>query len=174
MKLETIKEAVNKKFGLDIALDTRQRNYTYAKKVFSKLAYESGATFKEVGNVIKKSHCNILHHVNSIDVITLEDKRKHDEIIRELGLVLSKPFFYSDQDIIKKEIKRRKTTNKTIKEIQDVIDILTGWDIETVTEFKQTRLDPFNASLKTRVMPKTIKEVKGALLNNRVKNPVLC
>jgi hypothetical protein len=174
MKLETIKEAVNKKFGLDIALDTRQRNYAYAKKVFSKLAYESGATFKEVGNVIKKSHCNILHHVNSIDVITLEDKRKHDEIIRELGLVLSKPFFYSDQDIIKKEIKRRKTTNKTIKEIQDVIDILTGWDIETVTEFKQTRLDPFNASLKTRVMPKTIKEVKGALLNNRVKNPVLC
>jgi hypothetical protein len=174
MKLETIKEAVNKKFGLDIALDTRQRNYTYAKKVFSKLAYESGATFKEVGNVIKKSHCNILHHVNSIDVITLEDKRKHDEIIRELGLVLSKPFFYSDQDIIKKEIKRRKTTNKTIKEIQDVIDILTGWDIETVTEFKQTRLDPFNALIKTRVMPKTIKEVKGALLNNRVKNPVLC
>jgi hypothetical protein len=174
MKLETIKEAVNKKFGLDIALDTRQRNYAYAKKVFSKLAYESGATFKEVGNVIKKSHCNILHHVNSIDVITLEDKRKHDEIIRELGLVLSKPFFYSDQDIIKKEIKRRKTTNKTIKEIQDVIDILTGWDIETVTEFKQTRLDPFNACIKTRVMPKTIKEVKGALLNNRVKNPVLC
>jgi hypothetical protein len=174
MKLETIKEAVNKKFGLDIALDTRQRNYAYAKKVFSKLAYESGATFKEVGNVIKKSHCNILHHVNSIDVITLEDKRKHDEIIRELGLVLSKPFFYSDQDIIKKEIKRRKTTNKTIKEIQDVIDILTGWDIETVTEFKQTRLDPFNALIKTRVMPKTIKEVKGALLNNRVKNPVLC
>jgi hypothetical protein len=83
MKLETIKEAVNKKFGLDIALDTRQRNYAYAKKVFSKLAYESGATFKEVGNVIKKSHCNILHHVNSIDVITLEDKRKHDEIKEE-------------------------------------------------------------------------------------------
>ena len=170
MKLETIKEAVNKKFNLDIALDTRQRNYTYAKKVFSKLAYESGATFKEVGNVIKKSHCNILHHVNSIDVITLEDKRKHDQIIRELGLVLSKPFFNSEQDKIKKEIK----THKTIKEIQDVIDILTGWDIETVKEFKELRLDPFNASLKTRVMPKTIKEVKGALLNNRVKNPVLC
>jgi hypothetical protein len=173
MKLETIKQAVDKKFNLDIALNTRQRNYTYAKKVFSKLAYESGATFKEVGNVIKKSHCNILHHVNSIDVITIQDKRKHDEIIRELGLVLSKPFFNSEQDKIKKEIKR-KTTNKTIKEIQDVIDILTGWDIETVTEFKQTRLDPFNASLKHRVKPKTIKEVKGALLNKKVKNPVLC
>ena len=62
----------------------------------------------------------------------------------------------------------------TIKEIQDVIDVLSGWDIETVTEFKQTRLDPFNASLKHRVKPKTIKEVKGALLNKRVKNPVLC
>ena len=173
MRLETIKEAVNKKFNLDIALDTRQRNYTYAKKVFSKLAYESGATFKEVGDVIKKSHCNILHHVNSIDVITIQDKRKHDEIIRELGLVLSKPFFNSEQDKIKKEIKR-KTTKKTIKEIQDVVDVLSGWDIETVEEFKQTRLDPFNALIKTRVKRKTIPEVKGAILNKKVKNPVLC
>ena len=46
MKLETIKQAVNNKFNLDITLDTRQRNYTYAKKVFCKLAYESGSTFK--------------------------------------------------------------------------------------------------------------------------------
>jgi len=173
MRLETIKEAVNKKFNLDIALDTRQRNYTYAKKVFSKLAYESGATFKEVGDVIKKSHCNILHHVNSIDVITIQDKRKHDEIIRELGLVLSKPFFNSEQDKIKKEIKK-KQTKKTIKEIQDVVDVLSGWDIETVEEFKQTRLDPFNALIKTRVKRKTIPEVKGAILNKKVKNPVLC
>ena len=111
MKLETIKEAVDKKFNLDISLNTRQRNYSYAKKVFSKLAYESGATFREVGDVIKKSHCNILHHVNSIDVITLEDKRKHDQIIRELGLVLSKPFFNPEQEKIKKEVKK-KTTNK--------------------------------------------------------------
>jgi len=173
MKLETIKEAVNKKFNLDISLDTRQRNYSYAKKVFSKLAYESGATFKEVGDIIKKSHCNILHHVNSINVITLEDKKKHDQIIRELNLVLSKPFFNSEQDKIKKEIKK-KQTKKTIKEIQDVLDVLSGWDIETVTEFKQTRLDPFNALIKTRVKRKTIKEVKGAILNKKVKNPVLC
>ena len=173
MRLETIKEAVNKKFNLDISLDTRQRNYSYAKKVFSKLAYESGATFKEVGDIIKKSHCNILHHVNSINVITLEDKKKHDQIIRELNLVLSKPFFNSEQDKIKKEIKK-KQTKKTIKEIQDVLDVLSGWDIETVTEFKQTRLDPFNALIKTRVKRKTIPEVKGAILNKKVKNPVLC
>ena len=81
MKIETIKEAVDRKFNLDIALKTRQRNYIYAKKVFSKLAYESGATFREVGDIIKKSHCNILHHVNSINVIGVEDKKKHDEII---------------------------------------------------------------------------------------------
>ena len=137
------------------------------------MAYESGSTFKEVGEAIKKSHCNILHHVNSINVISTEDKKKHDEIIKELDLTFSSPFFNSEQDKIKKEIKKAETKN-TIKEIQDVIDILSGWDIETVAEFKQTRLDPFNASLKHRVKPKTIKEVKGALLNNRVKNPVLC
>jgi len=173
MKLETIKEAVNKKFNLDISTDSRQRNFTDAKKVFSKLGYESGATFRAVGEVINRSHCNVLHHVNSVNTISVEYKKKHDEIIKELDLVFSKPFFNLEQEKIKKEIKN-KQTNKTIKEIQDVIDILTGWDIETVTEFKQTRLDPFNASLKHRIKPKTIKEVKGALLNNRVKNPVLC
>ena len=96
-----------------------------------------------------------------------------NEIIKELDLVFSKPFFNSEQEKIKKEIKKAETT-QTIKEIQDVVDVLSGWDIETVEEFKETRLDPFNKSLKHRVKPKTIKEVKGALLNNRVKNPVLC
>ena len=174
MKLETIKEAVDKKFNLDIATNSRQRNFTDAKKIFSKLGYESGATFRAVGEAIGRSHCNVLHHVNSIDTISEEYKKKHDEIIKELNLVFSKPFFNPDQDIIKKEIKRRKTTNKTIKEIQDVIDILTGWDIETVTEFKELRLDPFNALIKTRVKRKTITEIKGATLNKKVKNPVLC
>jgi hypothetical protein len=173
MKLETIKQAVDKKFNLDIATNSRQRNFTDAKKVFSKLGYESGATFRAVGEAIGRSHCNVLHHVNSIDTISVEYKKKHDEIIKELDLVFSKPFFNPEQEKIKKEIKN-KQTNKTIKEIQDITDILSGWDIETVTEFKQTRLDPFKALLKHRVKPKTIKEVKGALLNNRVKNPVLC
>lgn len=173
MKLETIKEAVNKKFNLDVAKDIRQRNFTDAKKVFSKLAYESGATFREVGEQINRGHCNILHHVNSVDTISLEYKKKHDELIQELDLVFSKPFFNPEKEKIKKEVKK-KTTNKTIKEIQDVIDILTGWDIETVTEFKQTRLDPFNALIKTRVKRKTIPEIKGAKLNKKVKNPVLC
>ena len=166
MKIETIKEAVDRKFNLDIALKTRQRNYIYAKKVFSKLAYESGATFREVGDIIKKSHCNILHHVNSVNVISIDDKKKHDEIIKELGLVFARPFFNSEQEEIKKEIKKAKTT-QTIKQIQDITDILSGWDIETVEEFKKTRLDPFNASLKHRVKPKTILEVKGAILNKK-------
>ena len=173
MKLETIKEAVNKKFNLDVAKNVRQRNFTDAKKVFSKLAYESGATFREVGEQINRGHCNILHHVNSVDTISVEYKKKHDELIQELDLVFSKPFFNPEKEKIKKEVKK-KTTNKTIKEIQDVIDILTGWDIETVTEFKQTRLDPFNALIKTRVKRKTIPEIKGATLNKKVKNPVLC
>ena len=173
MKLEKLKQAVDKKFNLDIATNSRQRNFTDAKKVFSKLGYESGATFRAVGEAIGRSHCNVLHHVNSIDTISVEYKKKHDEIIKELDLVFSKPFFNLEQEKIKKEIKN-KQTDKTIKEIQDITDILSGWDIETVTEFKQTRLDPFNALLKNRVKPKTINEVKGALLNNRVKNPVLC
>ena len=74
---------------------------------------------------------------------------------------------------MKKQI-AQKTDSETLKRIKDITDILIDWDVETLQEFKQTRLDPFNASLKTRIKPKVIKQIKGATLNKRVKNPVLC
>ena len=173
MELEELKQAVNKKFKLDIETKTRQRNFTDAKKVFSKLAYESGSTFDAIGKQINNSHCNILHHVNSVNSISEDYKRKHDELAQELNLTFATNFFNPNQEKIKKEIQKT-TNNKTLKRIKSITDVISAWDTETVQEFKQTRLDPFNALLKTRVKPKTIKEVKGALLNNRVKNPVLC
>ena len=173
MRLDTLKKAVSEKFEVDIAIKSRKRKYVYARKVFCKLARETGATFKAIGKEIDNKHDLVLFHCNTIDVIEYKDKDKHDELIDELGLVLCKPFGNIEKAKIKKEIQQT-TNNETLKRIKSVTDVISEWDIETLQEFKQTRLDPFNASLKTRVMPKTIKEVKGALLNNRVKNPVLC
>ena len=173
MRLDTLKKAVSEKFEVDIAIKSRKRKYVYARKVFCKLARETGATFKAIGEEIGNQHDLVLFHCNTIDVIEYKDKDKHDELIDELGLVLCKPFGNIEKAKIKKEIQQT-TNNETLKRIKSVTDIISEWDIETLQEFKQTRLDPFNASLKTRVMPKTIKEVKGATLNKKVKNPVLC
>lgn len=173
MRLDTLKKAVSEKFEVDIAIKSRKRKYVYARKVFCKLARETGATFKAIGKEIDSKHDLVLFHCNTIDVIEYKDKDKHDELIDELGLVLCKPFGNIEKAKIKKRIQLT-TNNETLKRIKSVTDIISEWDIETLQEFKQTRLDPFNASLKTRIKPKTIKEVKGALLNNRVKNPVLC
>ena len=173
MRLDILKKAVSEKFEVDIAIKSRKRKYVYARKVFCKLARETGATFKAIGKEIGNQHDLVLFHCNTIDVIEYKDKDKHDELIDELGLVLCKPFGNIEKAKIKKEIQQT-TNNETLKRIKSVTDVISEWDIETLQEFKQTRLDPFNASLKTRVIPKTIKEVKGALLNNRVKNPVLC
>ena len=173
MRLDTLKKAVSEKFEVDIAIKSRKRKYVYARKVFCKLARETGATFKAIGKEIDNKHDLVLFHCNTIDVIEYKDKDKHDELIDELGLVLCKPFGNIEKAKIKKEIQKT-TNNETLKRIKSVTDVISEWDIETLQEFKQTRLDPFNASLKTRIKPKTIKEVKGALLNNRVKNPVLC
>ena len=173
MRLDTLKKAVSEKFEVDIAIKSRKRKYVYARKVFCKLARETGATFKAIGKEIDNKHDLVLFHCNTIDVIEYKDKDKHDELIDELGLVLCKPFGNIEKAKIKKEIQQT-TNNETLKRIKIVTDVISEWDIETLQEFKQTRLDPFNASLKTRIIPKTIKEVKGALLNSRVKNPVLC
>jgi hypothetical protein len=173
MRLEILKQAVSEKFKIDLDNSSRKRKYVFAKKVYCKLARDTGATFKAIGDEINTKHCNVIFHVNTIDTIGYKDKDKHDELIDELGLDFSQPFFDIEKAKIKKEIQRT-TDSDTLKRIKSVTDIISEWDIETLREFKQTRLDPFNTSLKTRVMPKTIKEVKGALLNNRVKNPVLC
>jgi hypothetical protein len=173
MRLEILKQAVSKKFELDISIKSRKRKYVYARKVFCKLARDTGATYKMIGEQINTNHDLVLFHCKSIDVIEYKDKDKHDELIDELDLVFSKPFRNIENAKIKKEIQRT-TSSETLNRIKSVTDIISEWDIQTLVEFKQTRLDPFNASLKHRVKPKFIEEVKGALLNNRVKNPVLC
>ena len=173
MRLEILKQAVSDKFKIDLDNSSRKRKYVFAKKVYCKLARDTGATFKAIGDEINTKHCNVMFHVNTIDTIGYKDKDKHDELIDELGLDFSQPFGDIEKVKIKKEIQQT-ADSETYNRIKSVTDIISEWDIETLQEFKQTRLDPFNASLKHRVMPKTIKEVKGALLNNRVKNPVLC
>jgi hypothetical protein len=173
MRLDKLKLAVDKKFGLDIATRSRKRKYVYARKVFCKLARETGATFKAIGNEINTNHDLVLFHCNTIDVIEYQYKDKHDELIDELDLIFSKPFANIEKAKIKKQIAQT-NTSETLKRIKCITDIISEWDIETVQEFKQTRLDPFNASLKHRVKPKQILEVKGAKINNKVKNPVLC
>ena len=45
MRLDTLKKAVSEKFEVDIAIKSRKRKYVYARKVFCKLARETGATF---------------------------------------------------------------------------------------------------------------------------------
>lgn len=173
MRLDILKQAVDEKFGLDIATRSRKRKYVYPRKVFCKLARDTRVTFREIGNEINTQHDLVVFHCNTVDVIDYEHKDKHDELIDELDLVFSKPFIDKQKAKIKKEIEQI-NTSETLKRIKCITDVISEWDIETVQEFKKTRLDPFNASLKTRIKPKTIKEVKGALLNNRVKNPVLC
>ena len=173
MRLDILKKAVSEKFEVDIAIKSRKRKYVYARKVFCKLARETGATFKAIGKEIDNKHDLVLFHCNTIDVIEYKDKDKHDELIDELGLVLCKPFGNIEKAKIKKEIQQT-TNNETLKRIKSVTDVISEWDIETLQEFKQTRLDPFNTLIKTRVKRKTIPEIKGATLNKKVKNPVLC
>ena len=173
MRLDKLKLAVDKKFGLDISTRSRKRKYVYARKVFCKLARETGATFKAIGNEINTNHDLVLFHCNTIDVVEYQYKDKHDELIDELDLVFSKPFANIEKAKIKKQIAQT-NTSETLNRIKCITDVISEWDIETVQEFKQTRLDPFNASLKHRVKPKQILKVKGATLNNKVKNPVLC
>ena len=181
MTLEQLKDLIDNEYSLNIAERNRSREHSYARKVYCKLARDKGFTLQSTGESIGINHDAVYYHWRTFQ--TIEDK---DLIIyKKVKQYFKNPEVIDIKTLHKAEIQKYeakitdllitidKLKNNTIKEIQDVIDILSGWDIETVAEFKQTRLDPFNASLKHRVKPKTIKEVKGAILNKKLNNPLL-
>ena len=122
MRLDILKKAVDKKFGLDIATRSRKRKYVYPRKVFCKLARDTRVTFREIGNEINTQHDLVVFHCNTVDVIDYEHKDKHDELIDELGLVFSKPFTDIQKAKIKKEIDSKKT-DKAKQKYKEILEV---------------------------------------------------
>ena len=72
MRLDILKKAVDKKFGLDIATRSRKRKYVYPRKVFCKLARDTRVTFREIGKEINTQHVSKhLYPLHSLTQFTL-------------------------------------------------------------------------------------------------------
>ena len=187
MTLEQLKDIIDNEYSLNIAERNRSREHSYARKVYCKLARDKGFTLQSIGESIGINHDAVYYHWRTFQTIENKDliiyKKvkqyfKNPEVIDIKTLHKAEIQKYETKitDLLITIDKLKNNTSTTHKQqlVNDTVNIFKEWDDETLKEFKDTRLEPFNKSLKHRVKPKTIKEVKGALLNNRVKNPLLC
>ena len=174
MTLQQLKEELNKYYKFDISERNRQREYSYARKVYCRLARELGYTFQSLGQEIGLKHDAALYHYRDFKVIQERDKRVFNQIIKDFALPIQP---CATKKRIKPIADTLKTQNpKTYKEalINDLIDIVSKWEDNTLENFINTRLKVYNKLIETTKPQKKIKEVKGATLNRPVKNSMLC
>tara|TARA_R110002110_G_scaffold217117_1_gene431141 strand:- start:110 stop:688 length:579 start_codon:yes stop_codon:yes gene_type:complete len=189
MKLKQLKEIIDKEYNINIADRNRERDYSYARKVYCKLAREMGFTLQATGELVGIKHDAAYYHTRTFNTIEPKDLKIYKKVRR----------FYKDPTVIDLEtatsihraekkkyeakitellitidkLKTRTASTYKQKLVNDTLDIFIEWDDKTLKEFIDTRLNIFNKSLENRVVPKTITEVKGALIKTKVNNPVL-
>lgn len=73
--LESIKEIVEESCKVDLSKNTRVRNVMDARRIFSALSVKlTSETYCNIGDVINRTHCSIVHHVKTTKDLLKTDK----------------------------------------------------------------------------------------------------
>lgn len=189
MKLQKLKQELDKKYGFDIGSKKRSRQISYARKVFCSIAKKlpHRYTMKEIGDSINISHEVVTYHSSSINVVSDSDLEIHDSIINENGLYIKTMYSVPDEFIESKKLSEARETlmssieeqfeNQFSEDVKQLVlkanSIMFNWTSESLNNFIENRLIPYDNANKSRIVPKSIKQVKGAKIKRRVFNPVL-
>ena len=175
MTLEKLKAELDGKYGFNIATKSRKRRFSYARKVYCKIARKYNHTWDSIGKSIDISHDAAYYHFNSFKVVNDKDVRIHDEIILDNKLLI-KSEYNEPIEIVraKEEIEVNIKINKEIKAlVSKVNNVLFNWDVNTLNDFIDNRLTPYDRLVSIKVAPKDVELVKGAKIEGRVSNPFL-
>lgn len=175
MTLEKLKAELDGKYGFDIATKSRKRRFSYARKVYCKIARKYNHTWDSIGKSIDISHDAAYYHFNSFKVVKDKDVRIHDEIILDNKLLI-KSEYNEPIEIVraKEEIEVNIKINKEVKAlVSKVNNVLFNWDVNTLNDFIDNRLTPYDRLVRVKVAPKEVKSVIGAKIGKRVANPFL-
>ena len=170
MNLDELIKELNTLYGFDITQRVRQRQYSYARKVYCKLAKEAGHTLQFLGGKIGVSHDCAIYHVRTFDTITHSDKVIFNKIVRQFRL---------NVDLCKMPRKKKVVKQTTLKPqnkelIKEITQVLSKWETESLMQFIGTRLMPYDKLIKATKPQIQPQKVEGAKLKRQVKNPVLC
>lgn len=111
-ELEIIKKAVDKSFGIDIAKNSRKKDYVMGKMVYYKLSKEfTKYPLIKISKQVGRDHATVLHSLKTFDRDIMRDKlyrSRYCDLFPYLNMVLIK---------VKEEIVDEKEIKMTIFEL---------------------------------------------------------
>jgi hypothetical protein len=154
LKLKDIADAVCDATGLDIRFRTRKQEHVFARIVYAKIARTNTLeSLEKIGKEIGVKHDTTLYYIKRFD----EDlnfginKKTYEFVLNELGI-------YTEE--ARKEIKDTNLDSLQLSVLRDLKELR----YDELLEFNETRLKPFKKALESRIKPKEIIEVAGAML----------
>ena len=155
MDITQLKGLLDQTYGFDISSKTRAREYVYARRVFSKVSRDFGYTFGEIGIAIGCNHATIIHHVKSFDTVHDTDK----DIYRKVSIILKSsdrlnPYknlqeptdvsVYLDRISELEAMVMEKDFTVEQDSMCRLIEIASSWDEDSLENFIETRVVPFD------------------------------
>ena len=158
LTLKDIADTVCAATGLDIRIKRKQNQDYFARMIYFKIARTN--TFESlhrIGAEVNRDHATVMHGLKKFDVdIKLgQNSKLYNYVLRELDLDVKETIS------IKEEVE---TTNLELLQLS-VLRALKELSYTQLSEFNETRLKPFKKALESRIQPKVIVKVAGAMLN---------
>jgi len=172
--LNELKDQLNTKYGFDIGRRSRKRNISYAKKVFCVIARKLNYGWQEIGDTIGIAHEVAYYHSRSFIVVNAIDRRFHDEVVYENNLLIELKEVKKVEEVPEVAQESVRFVSDEVKLIVSQInDTLFNWDVNTLNDFIDNRLKPYDRLASVKVSPKEVTSIIGASISGRVSNPFL-
>lgn len=154
MKLKQIKKLCDRLYGFDLSEKKRTDVRAYARKVYCKVARESGYGLAEIGKEINRDHSSVHACINTFNsvyeydmdmyskitkIINNSDRIQHESMLREESSVEA----YRAR-IVELEIELESLRSTEVNEMSKLIgDEIGSWDKHYIRDFYETRLKPY-------------------------------
>jgi predicted transcriptional regulator len=155
-----LKGIINKKFGLDLNVNTRKRDYVNARLVYAKILRERGYTHDSIARSIGRDHATIIYYVRCASHIFIQDRfleKKYlecktllleeegqsgnpisEEMLSERVSLLSEQVdkLTVDNDLLLHELNEKANRSRRINKIINLIEERTHYGKEELIEKK--------------------------------------
>lgn len=176
MTLQDLTDRLKEYYKFDIKERIRQREYVYARKVYSKLARETGYTFEEIGAHIGLRHAAVLYHCRTIYSVNTKDKIIFNRVIKDFSLPIQEIELKTKKEIMQAEAESKARDNVSYvsqKLIEHITGVAKEWDTESIKDFINTRLKPYDKMMQAKTLRTAPAKVKPAIMRRAVPNPFL-
>ena len=195
MKLEEIKNLIEKEFSLELSTRKRTLEFVEARCIFYKICkdiYPQDFSFSKIGKFIHRNHATVIHGLKTFESLymnsndfrglyhELKDETEQLLDLNDININVIDGFISRKDKTINKLLERNKMylniigllrtkeiTEETTKSQNTLLNDLKKLSDSDILEFRETRLKPYLNMLKTRVKTKVVYEVAGAMLINK-------